>query len=503
MADELKLRPAQRIKVQAKIGLTGAASSGKTTAGLMIAYGLCEDWAKIAVISAEPNQSADLYAERFGKYDVLDLTEEGDYSAEQYIKALRVCEDAGKEVVIFDGISQEYHWFLDAAKVAKMGYAEIVPRHEAFWRAALTSKCHVIFTCRKVTDWWIGTDEKGKYSQKKIGTKDVARDGWDYDLIIQLAIDVETHLATPLIDRTELFASVKDGAVPFLVDFETGRAIKKWVNEGLDLDAEKNDAIYNIGKSENGMELGILYDGGSDALHKNQEFLHALKMRAIAVVDLAKTGKELADGYKHLPEYVKDELPLKKAIINKAVELVPNYDNMVDLKAFWEDMCGSGDVVAVLPFVKAEKRVYDAVRAMQNNLVIWANMKNADELAETFKGLVTKAMDADLIQIKSRALELMAQIKTQSALKDFYSTLCGSQVDPPPIPPLRADSEFTDAVKKHKEVVNSLPPEPVVVPPAVDFDEKPKSDSGKVKDESVNRPVKVKFPKKGEVKDKK
>ncbi len=501
MANELKLRTAQRVRVQAKIGLTGAASCGKTTAAIMIGYGLCEDWAKMAVISAEPNQSADLYAERFGKYDVIDLTEEGDYSAEQYLKALRLCEESGKEVVIFDGISQEYHWYLDAAKASKMGYAELAPRHDAFWRAALTSKCHVIFTCRKVTDWWIGSDDKGKYVQKKVGVKDVAKEGWDYDLIIQLSLDVETHLATPLIDRTELFASVKKGAVPFLVDFETGRAIKKWVNEGLDLDAEKNDAIYNIGKSENGMELGILFDGSSEALHKNQEFLHALKMRAIAVVDLARNGKELTDGYKHLPEYVKDELPLKKAIINKAIELVPYYDNMVDLKAFWEGMCGSGDIPAALPFVKAEKRVYDAVRAMQNQLVIWANMKNADELADAYKGLVTKAMDADLIQIKARALELMSKIKTESALKDFYSTLCGSQVDPPPIPPLRSDGEFTDAVKKHREVVNSLPPEPEVIPPAVDFgDTTPAAVKEKNKTGDGNRPTRVRFPKKGEKK---
>lgn len=74
--------------------MQGCAGSGKTMSALLLAYGLCGDWNKIAVIDSE-NNSADLYA-HLGQYNVLPL--EGKYDPETYIDAIKVCEKAGMEV---------------------------------------------------------------------------------------------------------------------------------------------------------------------------------------------------------------------------------------------------------------------------------------------------------------------------------------------------------------------------------------------------------------------
>lgn len=53
------------------MALQGPSGSGKTYSSLQIAYGLCSDWSKIAVVDTE-NSSADLYA-NFRTYNILGL----------------------------------------------------------------------------------------------------------------------------------------------------------------------------------------------------------------------------------------------------------------------------------------------------------------------------------------------------------------------------------------------------------------------------------------------
>jgi len=46
----MKLQQANRKKAKIKMALQGSSGSGKTMSALLIAYGLCQDWNKIAVI---------------------------------------------------------------------------------------------------------------------------------------------------------------------------------------------------------------------------------------------------------------------------------------------------------------------------------------------------------------------------------------------------------------------------------------------------------------------
>ena len=107
----LNLRVSSKKQAKIKLALQGCAGSGKTYSALLLAYGLCNDWAKIAIIDSE-NGSADLYA-HLGAYNVLNLSD--NFTPETYIQAIEICEGAGMEVIIIDSISQcwdtllEYH----------------------------------------------------------------------------------------------------------------------------------------------------------------------------------------------------------------------------------------------------------------------------------------------------------------------------------------------------------------------------------------------------------
>lgn len=105
----LSIRPTTRKQAKIKLALQGCAGSGKTYSALLLAYGMTSDWSKIAIIDSE-NGSADLYA-HLGCYNVVSL--EGNYSPENYMDAITVCENAGMEVIIIDSISQCWDYLLD------------------------------------------------------------------------------------------------------------------------------------------------------------------------------------------------------------------------------------------------------------------------------------------------------------------------------------------------------------------------------------------------------
>ena len=78
----LNLRVSSKKQAKIKLALQGCAGSGKTYSALLLAYGLCNDWTKIAIIDSE-NGSADLYA-HLGAYNVLSLSD--NFTPETYMK---------------------------------------------------------------------------------------------------------------------------------------------------------------------------------------------------------------------------------------------------------------------------------------------------------------------------------------------------------------------------------------------------------------------------------
>jgi hypothetical protein len=231
----MQLKKAQRKKVYLRLNLSAPSGAGKTMSALLMAYGMTGDWNKVAVIDTE-NGSASLYS-HLGEFNVVDL--QPPFSPERFIEAITSCEEAGMEVVIIDSSSHEWSGAGGCLeineKVAAARYKgntwsawnETTPRHDKFVNKVLQTRAHVITCTRSKTETVLDGNKV-----KKVGMKDIQRDGWEYELTVSLSIDRDTHMAIASKDRTQLFYN----ADPFIISAETGRKVKQWCESGVDVD---------------------------------------------------------------------------------------------------------------------------------------------------------------------------------------------------------------------------------------------------------------------------
>ncbi len=223
----MQIQQASRKRSKIRLALQGSSGSGKTMSALYIARGLTTDWPKIVVIDTE-NHSAELYA-HLGKYNVLNISEP--FTPEKYIEAIKLCEQAGMEVIIIDSISHEWEGpggilsiHSNMAGNSFTNWGKLTPRHNAFIQAMLQSPCHIVGTIRTKQDYVL-QEKNGKFIPEKVGLKGVTREGMDYEFTIVLDIDIK-HNATASKDRTNLFADKPE----FKITTKTGETILEWCN---------------------------------------------------------------------------------------------------------------------------------------------------------------------------------------------------------------------------------------------------------------------------------
>lgn len=239
------LTEAKRSKAKLRLAIDGPSGSGKTFSALLIAYGLCGDWSKIAVIDTE-RESANLYA---------DLCSDGKkyltgqinvpFTPQKYLEALKACETAGIEVVIIDSLT--HAWTAeggmldiheDAVKKQRTAnsytaWADVTPLHRKLVDAILTSPIHVISTIRSDTEYSQEKDQNtGKTVVKKIGMKPQFRKGLDYEMTIVFSLE-QNHMATISKSRINTFP-VNEIIMPTI---ETGTKLLEWLNSGEDAPA--------------------------------------------------------------------------------------------------------------------------------------------------------------------------------------------------------------------------------------------------------------------------
>ena len=234
----MELRKSSKKQAKMKLALAGCSGSGKTFSSLLLAYGMTNDWSKIAVIDTE-NGSADLYA-HLGNYNVLNL--KSAFTPESYIKAIEICEDAGMEVIIIDSISHCWEYLLELHSQMQgnsfTNWGKITPRQNAFTQKILSSNCHIISTLRTKQDYVLN-EKNGRLVPEKVGLKTIMRDGIDYEFTIVLDVDMK-HFAKASKDRTNLFMDKPE----FVITPNTGKAILNWCNEGK-AENENMKVIFN------------------------------------------------------------------------------------------------------------------------------------------------------------------------------------------------------------------------------------------------------------------
>ena len=225
----MEIKKATRKQVKLRLGISAISGGGKTYSALLLAKGLVNDWEKICVIDTE-NESASLYS-HLGDYNTLVLS--APYSPERYIEAINTAEKAGMECIIVDSITHEWDGkggILDISSQMTgnsfTNWGTLTPRHQKFIDAILQSKCHVITTVRRKTEYEM-TKENGKTKVEKSGLKEITRDGFEYELTVNFNLD-EKHNCTASKDRTGLFMDKPF----FTITEETGKSIIDWCNSG-------------------------------------------------------------------------------------------------------------------------------------------------------------------------------------------------------------------------------------------------------------------------------
>ena len=228
----MELKKATRQQVKLRMGLSAVSGGGKTYSALLLAFGITNDWSKIAVIDTE-NGSASLYS-HLGEFLTIDF--KAPYSPERYIECIKACEVAGIEVCIIDSITHEWDGKGGVIEISNSmsgnsftNWAKITPRHDAFIGAILQSPMHMITSVRRKQDYEMSKGSDGKVKVEKAGLKEITREGYEYELTLNFNLDLNHH-ATASKDRTGLFMDKPE----FTITVDTGRIIKEWCNSGVE-----------------------------------------------------------------------------------------------------------------------------------------------------------------------------------------------------------------------------------------------------------------------------
>lgn len=285
-----QLRKAKREQAKIRISLAAPTGFGKTTSALMIAYGMCKDWDKIAVIDTE-NKSASFYANhtfpggfKVGEFNTIQLSPP--FTPEKYIESIKDCEDNGIEVIIIDSVTHVWIGqgglieFKDSLGGKFSDWAKVTPRYQAWLNSILHSKCHVITTNRKKQAYNI-TTENNKTKVEKAGLDDQIRDGYDYEMTIVFDITNDKFLAKAAKDRSGMFMALPE----FVITPSVGEKIAEWCNSGdaptvKTFDERAEDACLTLQLSTT-----------IDELNANWRLIDADLHSSIKVVDTAKKLK--------------------------------------------------------------------------------------------------------------------------------------------------------------------------------------------------------------------
>jgi len=229
----IEIRTAARRKAKLRIGFSGPSGSGKTYSSLLVARGLVDSWEEVLLIDTE-NGSGELYSD-LGAYKIITLT--APFTPESYIAAIDAAEASGVKAIVIDSVSHEWDGkggLLEANELlarAKFkgntwaAWSETTPRHQKFIQSIVQSGCHLITTARAKTDT-VQVDGK----VKKVGTKEIQREGFEYELTVNFNLDRDGNYAIASKDRTEIFIH-RD---PFVISQKTGEELRAWNEAGID-----------------------------------------------------------------------------------------------------------------------------------------------------------------------------------------------------------------------------------------------------------------------------
>lgn len=241
---------AERKKIKLRMALDGPAGSGKTYSGLMFATQL---GAKIAVIDTEAGSASKYegYAPEGSDPWRFDVCELSSFSPSTYEQVIIEAGRLGYDVLLIDSLSHAWQGTDGALeqvsrKEAKGGnsftaWKDVTPQQSRMIDAILRSPCHVIATMRTKTEYVLEeqTNASGKKVMvpKKVGVAPIQRQGVEYEFDVVCDLD-QAH--------TLYVSKSRCPGIADAVAHKPGPAfmgpLKHWLNEGMEVPAEKIEA---------------------------------------------------------------------------------------------------------------------------------------------------------------------------------------------------------------------------------------------------------------------
>ena len=236
---------ARREQRPLRIAIMGPSGAGKTLSALLIAHELCRILGyknPPGVIDTESGSASTYMGATVGgigplRYTRIDLTNaRGQYSPENYAKALDAHAAAGTPVCIVDSLSHAWSGpggildFVDrqdGASKFSSGWKKATPIQHELTRKLITYPGHLIVTLRVKTEYVIEENAKGKKEPRKVGLQAVQRDGMEYEFDVVLDINAD-HVAVVTKSR----ALNLSGMIFDRPGTELARLLAEWYTDG-------------------------------------------------------------------------------------------------------------------------------------------------------------------------------------------------------------------------------------------------------------------------------
>ena len=219
------IKKAKRNQAWLKAGFTAPSGAGKTRSALRAAKGFNNSEMKNVCVLDTEGGAANFYDD-LGDFSVLQM--EKPFGPDRYIKAIDYIIEQGFAFIIIDNISMEWDGPGGCLDIhAKLGgrfqdWSTVTPMHNNFIEKILQCPAHVLVTMRRKQDYGM-VEKNGRMVVEKMGTKEIQRDGFEYNLTVNFDINMQ-HLAVASKDRTGLFSD----PTPFLITEEIGVLLRNW-----------------------------------------------------------------------------------------------------------------------------------------------------------------------------------------------------------------------------------------------------------------------------------
>lgn len=296
----INIRPVERGQSKAVIGIAGISGDGKTYTALLIARGMVNHPSEIGFLDTE-NKRGSLYADILdGKFMIGDLYPP--FSPTRYAEAIKEFQESGVKVLVIDSVTHEWEGEGGCDDIANVALAQgkktanwtgAKREHKKFMNVLLQSNMDII-CCIRARDKVKIEIVNGKQEFVPQGLQPICEKNFMFELTVSVMMGNQGKTQLPL--KVPSFLMGAFGTGQDYLGIETGKKIRKWLDEGEKEDPEiariKSEALLTC---EKGYEaLSVLWKSLTKEQQKNIKLIShfALCGESAKAYDAQNSGDE-------------------------------------------------------------------------------------------------------------------------------------------------------------------------------------------------------------------